>query len=485
MYKKSIFGQLFSFTVLVFIVSFFVIGTLLYSFLGEYLTERNEEDLNATAEKLAELTVSMRDNDSELFRRLYQYNINSISASVGAIIFILNESGQPVATSDNVKINIGPEFYQPALDGQNVKYIGNLGGFFNTTMLTVGQPIRMEDKIIGAVFLSLPVPEIHQIRTDVIKIFLFSVCFVVVVALVFIYLMSNRLTKPLKMLNNAAKSIANGEFERRVNLNVDNEIGELGDTFNAMAESIEQLETMRRSFVANVSHELRTPMTTITGFIEGILDGTIPPERHEQYLKIVLDESKRLSRLVNDLLDISRMEQGKFKMEPREFDINEMVRLSVIKMEKRITEKQIQLTVGFKTENQSVYADKDSIQRVLTNLLDNAVKFTPEGGFIDISTGLENGKVFVSIQNSGMGIAKNELKHVFDRFYKTDKSRSLDKTGVGLGLFIVKSIMQNHGENIWAESEPGEYARFNFTLKPADDKKPSGSRKAVRDAGEA
>ena len=236
-----------------------------------------------------------------------------------------------------------------------------------------------------------------------------------------------------------------------------------------MADSIEQLETMRRSFVANVSHDLRTPMTTIGGFVQGILDGTIPPEKQNQYLTIVLDETKRLSRLVNELLDISKMEQGSFTLELRDFNINEMIRLSVIKLEKRITEKNIQLSVSFQTEDQWVTADKDHIQRVLTNLMDNAIKFTQEGGFIDIRTGkTDRNKVFVSIQNSGIGIAHEDLAHVFDRFYKTDKSRSLDKNGTGLGLYIAKSIIKEHGETIWAESEPDEFTRFNFTLKPAE-----------------
>ena len=208
-------------------------------------------------------------------------------------------------------------------------------------------------------------------------------------------------------------------------------------------------------------------MTTITGFVEGIMDGTIPPEMQKQYLSIVLDESKRLSRLVTDLLDLSKMEQGEFPLEMREFDINEMIRLNIIKAEKRIMEKDIQLTVSFQRDSQRVMADKDSIQRVLTNLIDNAIKFTQNGGFMDVRTGVANGKTYVAIQNSGMGIAKNELNHVFDRFYKTDKSRSQDKSGAGLGLYIVKNIIQAHGETIWAESEPGEFARFNFTLKSA------------------
>ena len=162
------------------------------------------------------------------------------------------------------------------------------------------------------------------------------------------------------------------------------------------------------------------------------------------------------------------MEQGEFPLEMREFDINEMIRLNIIKGEKRIMEKDIHLSIGFQTDNLRVFADRDAIQRVITNLMDNAIKFTDEGGFIDIRTGLsDKNKVFVSIQNSGIGIEEQDLKHIFDRFYKTDKSRSLDKNGAGLGLFIVKSIMMAHGENVWAESQPGEFTRFSFTLPPA------------------
>lgn len=467
MFKKSIFGQLFSFTVLVFIISFCVIGTLLYGFLGEYLTERNEDELNSVADKLIEISLTDKE-DGSFLQKLYQLNINVIASSTGTFIIVLDENGATAATSgENITVTVKPEFTQSVLTGNTEKFIGNLGGLFNTTMLTVAKPMIADGKVSGAVFVNLPIPEIHRIRSDVIRIFLLCVCFVVLVALVFIYIMSNRLTKPIKELNLAAKSIAGGDFARRVSVQAENEIGELGENFNKMANSIEQLENMRRSFVANVSHELRTPMTTIIGFVEGIMDGTIPPEKHKQYLSIVLDESKRLSRLVTDLLDLSKMEQGKFPLEIRAFDLNEMIRLNIIKSEKRISEKDIQLTISFQAENQKVLADKDSIQRVLTNLIDNAIKFTPNGGFIDIRTGLANGKVFVAVQNSGAGIAKDELSHVFDRFYKTDKSRSQDKSGAGLGLFIVKNILQSHGENIWAESEPGEYTRFNFTLKPA------------------
>ncbi len=318
-------------------------------------------------------------------------------------------------------------------------------------------------------------------RIEVLKIFVFNVAFVAVFVAIFVYLISKRITKPLSELTSAAKSIAGGDFKRRVNIDTENEFSELGDTFNNMADSIEQLENMRSSFIANVSHDLRTPMTTIIGFVEGIMDGTIPEEKRQWYLSIVLDESRRLSRIVTDLLDLSKLEQGSFNIEPREFDINELMRLSIIKFEKRITEKNISLTVGFETENMRVDADKDAIQRVITNLFDNAIKFTPEGGFIDVNTGVKDGSAYVSIQNSGLGIEKKDLMHIFDRFYKSDKSRSLDKNGAGLGLYIVKSIIQAHGERVWAESEPGEFTRFSFTLARANEKKKNDDKKLIEE----
>lgn len=470
MRKRGIFGQLFALVTMVIMFSFFIIGTFLYGFLGDFLTKQNEEDLTVTANRLVTFTMELAKVQPDILKETYQANIDVIASSTETSIVIINGEGEVVvASGEKSDFQIKREYVNGILNGKSVKYTGNLGGLFNTTMLTVGVPMQSGDNVFGGVILSMPVPEIDQLRADIIVRFGIIAAVVFFFAVMFTYIISKRITRPLKTLNNAAKSIALGDYEKRVELDVQNEIGELGETFNYMTDAIERHESARSSFLANVAHELRTPMTTITGFVEGIMDGTIPGEKHEQYLQIVLDESKRLSRLVNDLMDMNKLEQGKFNLEMREFDINEMIRLHIIKMEKRITDKNINLTVNFESDSLRVMADKDSIQRVLINLVDNAIKFTQEGGFIDIRTGLANGKAFVTIQNSGQGVDAEDIKHIFDRFYKSDKSRSLDKTGMGLGLYIVKSIVQAHREKIWAESEPGEFTRFNFTLKPASE----------------
>ena len=471
MFKKSIFSQLFFYTTIAILFGFIVMGVLMYGLLGNYLSASKEGELFAIAESWADFTekLALRTNTYE--RENYQMYIDALSHSTDTSVVVLNTDGRVMAaTSNNTNFSIKREFYEDVMHGQKVQYVGTLGGLYETTSLTVGVPIHYNDEnaIIGGVFVSLAMPEINELRSGIIKIFLFAVSLVLIITLIIIFSTSSRITRPLKALNNASKAIADGHVERRVALTEQNEIGELGDSFNKMAESIEHLEDMRRNFIANVSHDLRTPMTTISGFVGGILDGTIPPEKHEQYLSIVLDETKRLSRLVTDLLDLSKLEQGNFNLEIRELNINELLRLSIIKSEKRITDKDIQLTVNFESDDQWVLADKDSILRVLTNLLDNAIKFTEPGGFMDIRTGMtDKNKVFVTIQNSGIGIDKDDLIHVFDRFYKSDKSRSLDKNGTGLGLYIVKNIIKSHGETIWVESEPDSYTRFNFTLTPA------------------
>ncbi|MBR4874559.1 MAG: HAMP domain-containing histidine kinase [Clostridia bacterium] len=472
MKHKSFYQHLFKMIVLLFLISFTVVGTLLFGFVGRHLTIQREKELKNIAGQIINFTVYMARTEQKLPADAYRMNLDAVAQSTGTEIFVLDGNGRLVATSaETFGGNIKSDITKDVLDGKIVTYRGTLSGIIKGEALTVAVPIEYMDTVVGGVVVSIPTPEVTKLRIEVLKIFIINGIIILALSAIFVYFLSKRISKPLSELNEAAKSIAGGDFKKRVSVSAENELSELGETFNHMAESIEQLENMRSSFIANVSHDLRTPMTTIIGFVEGILDGTIPEDKHKWYLSVVLDESKRLSRIVTDLLDLSKLEQGSFNIEKREFDINELVRLNIIKFEKRITEKNIRLSVGFQSDGLKVYADKDAIQRVLTNLLDNAIKFTSENGYIDINTGTNENNAFVSIENSGMGIEKKELLHIFDRFYKTDKSRSQDKNGAGLGLYIVKSIIKAHNEKIWAESEPGEFARFTFTLTPSGDNK--------------
>lgn len=470
--KRSIYVQLFTLVMSIFLISVILTGTLLFGFLGTYFTQSNEKKLTDIAHQVVDMTLKLKGVGQAASYAAYVNDLETIASTTGTEVFVFDHEAKVIASSvKGYSGTLKENFTQSILQGQTNTFKGSISGASRVSMLAVGKPIKYSDDVVGGVLVSIPMPQISQARSEIIGIFLRNMILVTLFAAVLVYFVAKRISKPITQLNEAAKSIAAGNFNQRVEVDDTGEIGELGETFNYMAESIEEFENTRNSFLANVSHDLRTPMTTITGFVQGILDGTIPEEKRDWYLSIVLDESKRLSRIVNDLFDISKLEQGNFNLEIRDFDINELTRLNIIKYEKRITDKDIQLSVEFERENLIVSADRDAVARVMTNLFDNAIKFTNEKGFIHIRVGTKNGKAYVSVENSGIGIAEEELLHIFDRFYKTDKSRSLDKNGAGLGLYIVKSIIQAHGERVWAESKQGEFARFSFTMKLADNKK--------------
>lgn len=296
------------------------------------------------------------------------------------------------------------------------------------------------------------------------RTFLAAAITTMLLSLVFIYVLSYHLSQPLRQMSNAAKKFAVGDFSARVNVSSQDEVGELALAFNHMADSLTASEGMRRSFIANVSHELKTPMTTIAGFVDGILDGTIPPERHRHYMNIVSMEVKRLSRLVQSMLSLSRIDNGELKLNCREFEMFSVIVNVLAGFEQKISAKNIEIKGLEDFVSLKVNADPDLMHQVIYNLIENAVKFTNENGFISFSAIETKYDITVAIENSGPGIPPEDIRYVFDRFYKTDKSRSVDKKGMGLGLFITKSIMRLHSGYIYVESEPDKYTRFTFKL---------------------
>ena len=278
-----------------------------------------------------------------------------------------------------------------------------------------------------------------------------------------VFFIARQMTRPLTAMAQAAASMARGDFAARAPEEGSREIMELSQAFNQMAAQLSSLEQSRRDFVANVSHELRSPITSVQGFAQGMLDGTIPPEQHQQYLQVITDETHRLSKLIASLLNLSRMESEETSLAYTDFDVNELARRVLISRMTQIDEKQLEIGVQFETDACFVHADADQIQQVIINLLDNAIKFTPEGGKITLTTRQEKDRVFLRVKDTGVGILPQDEPHIFDRFYKADKAHTVGK-GTGLGLAICARIMERHGQKIRLISGDGG-AEFEITLE--------------------
>ncbi|MBQ7364727.1 MAG: HAMP domain-containing histidine kinase [Clostridia bacterium] len=362
-----------------------------------------------------------------------------------------------------IATKIDANFLPTTSSGGELDGVGTLGVFEKEHYFHAVE-IVYYGEYIATVFVCIPTSVVKQPIRAIIRLVAYVSFGVMCLALLASYQISKRITNPLAKMAAAAKAFAEGDFTVRVPVTGHDEVSEFGVIFNEMAESLERSEKTRNDFVANVSHDLRSPMTSITGFIDGMLNGVIPPEQHEHYLRIVLSETKRLSRLVTTLLDISRIQAGERKFRMTNFDICEMARQILISFENRIEEKALDVQFTLDEDRMYVLADMDSIYQVLYNLCDNAVKFSKDGGKIALFVSENSGVITVSVFNEGEGIAEEDLVFVFDRFYKADKSRGIDKSGTGLGLYISKKIIEAHKEKIWVESESHVSCTFSFTL---------------------
>jgi len=476
---KSIFSKIMWANIAIIILSFALTATLTYNLLGNYAVNQKAEVLLAVAPRISSATVSLQvDNRGGVYDRVYADNLEVFSNITGSSIFIVNHLGEPYKQMSTLggDVAIPQNYIDSALKGNIVQEIGHIKGL-NDPVLTVGYPIENRGENIGGVFLVSTMPYLDFNRVSSFRLFVVIGGVVFPFAFIIMYFLSKRMTNPLKRMTRAAKSIASGNLKERVYVDTSDEIGQLATTFNYMADSLVKQDDIQSSFIANVSHELRTPMTTISGFVENILNGTIPPERQNEYLQITLDETKRLARLVSDMLDISKISAGQFSLDIKPFDIAEMIRLTVIKFETAIDEKHLDLSIDFEHESIAVLADKDAVSRVITNLMDNAIKFSDPSSQINIKVFTKSKKACIAIQNEGMGIEPEDIESVWDRFFKSDKSRNEHKKGAGLGLYMVKNLLHMHGENIVVRSvdildseyggnpnHPARRTTFMFTL---------------------
>lgn len=337
-----------------------------------------------------------------------------------------------------------------------------LKGNDNSKLGTYIKPIYSNDQLDG--YIIMIEKEMINAKHTIIIIWVAVILAVIVAAAIVKYFAQLLVVEPIEEINNAAKRLAKGDVTKRVEVIGNNEIGELAQAFNSMAQSIEESDNIRKEFISNVSHELRSPITSIRGFIGGILDGVIPRDRENYYLKIVYDEIDRLARLVNDLLDISAMEAGKFNLNISEFDINQTVSLCILNLESKIKNKNLNVKAIFHEKRCFAIGDRDRILQVITNLLENAIKYSNDNGQIEVNITNKGDKIFVSIFNSGEIISEEDINHIWDRFYKSDKSRT-NKISTGLGLSIVRLILSQHNQDIWVNNVDDKGVKFTFTLE--------------------
>ncbi|MCD3295781.1 sensor histidine kinase [Clostridium botulinum] len=468
MRKKGLFSKMVATYSLIIAMSFIILASFLSFWFEGYFLNQRKEQLLGEAQILSNAAVQYLQGNSSLDKTndILEY----VSNYAGMDILLFDRYGYVYAASNpKHKKFIGNQILTEELKSLrkgNFIEKRDLDSRFNKRYI-YDVPVFYKGVFQGVLGFSTSMELIHAPLRKVYQIIWISAMFAIVFSSIIIYCFSQRIIiKPLEQINSAADKISKGEVHKRVQVQSGDEIGALANSFNSMAKSLEEVEENRRVLISNVSHELRSPITSIKGFIGGILDGVIPKEKENYYLSVAYEEIQRLTRLINDLLDLSSIEAGKFVLNVKEEDINEIIRLSIIKFETVIKSKKINVEVWLDDERLSVLVDRDKIIQVITNLIDNAIKYGKEEGNIEIRTKVKGQKVFVSVYNDGPNISKEDGKYIWDRFYKGDKSRTL-KVSTGLGLSIVRRIVTQHGGDIWFENKENKGVIFTFTLKKA------------------
>ena len=469
---KSTFGRSFSVFAGILLVALTVLGGSFQMMVQDFLTDTTFDSLEQDAQIIADLAASYMEDDS-LSGREFLMNLDIASKVSGSDAVICNSDGKVTICSDSLfgckhmGLYVNEEYLQKVLSQGSDRATGLIKGLYSEERFLVALPVTAADGDTGIIIVSSPSASVNQVLTKISNIFLTTAVCVILVSVAAVSFFARRESKPLQEMAKVANAFGHGNLEARVKIeeSYSEEVEELALAFNNMACSLQKSEYRRQEFVANVSHELKTPMTTISGYVDGMLDKTIPEDKWPHYLQIVSDETKRLSRLVRSMLDISQLQsEGGIPDEKKiHFDLEDCCGSVLITFEKKIEDKGLNVEVDMPEHPVYTFANEDYITQVIYNLIDNAVKFCPTGKTLGLKIREGGAKVYVSVSNEGDTIPPEELPLVFDRFHKLDKSRSQNRDGWGLGLYIVKTIVCSHGENISVTSRDGK-TEFTFTL---------------------
>ena len=463
---RTIYWQNFLLTASVVMLTLALLGSAFFALTYSYAIDERSEQMQSKATVVSHMVSSYMENGSLTgLRELADFASNVTDAE----FLICNSDGNLLLTTDTTLVNrvltVPQDVAEGAMSDDTYAVRTTLGDIYEDTHFVVGVPIVSEGATVGFVLAVTGARALTTMWRTFIGLFFMTAVTVLLLSFVVSAWVSMRQSRPIHEMAEATRRFAEGNFDVRMhNYEGVTEISELAESFNNMADSLQETERQRREFIANVSHELKTPMTTIAGYTDGILDGTIPPEQEQQYLRIISDEARRLSRLVRNMLDVARLkDQGIPPDKLTDFDICEEASQALLSFEQRINQKHLNVDIDMPEFGLTVHAFADAVSQVIYNLLDNAVKFIDDGGTLSIHARQQGGKAVVSIANTGPTIDPAELPLIFDRFHKTDKSRSTDRDGVGLGLYIVKTIVLAHGEDIYVTSRDGK-TEFTFTM---------------------
>ena len=474
--KNSLFWRMFLAFMAALVVTISVLSFTMVALMRAERQEALEAEVRVQARDLAQL-MQVRDvtafwsfDPSAASSAAVNRKIDEIQETYDAAVWLVNASGYAVilnggqVSEETLRDERVIEQIKRVLSGEELRQQGLVGA----QVVSIGVPWRnmTNTTVLGAVLLNVSVQSLAVDYSDLIRYSVLAGVIALTLGAILTLLIARRQSRPIRQINEAVQAFAHGDFDRRVTIQGTDEAAQLAQSFNSMAEEIGRLDQSRKSFVANVSHELRSPMTCIQGYVQGMLDGTIREDEREKYLGTVLSETQRLTKLVSELLDLSRFESGKLPLEKTRFDIDELLLNIMFKYERRIEDKGIDVEISFKEQPCFVLADSARITQVITNLVDNAVKFAAEKGQIVIWTHVVDNLCYVTIKNDGAGIPAEDLPFVFERFYKVDKAHT-SGGGTGLGLAIAKRIVEQHGQSISVTSAGG-MTSFVFTLERAE-----------------
>ncbi len=448
------------------IFGFIIVSTFVPNMTKEHLIREKAESFYAEATLIAN-TYAGGLYTSETNLETVKTQLDSLAIYMSSIIRIINPSGRLVLDTNtplNVENVVMIENFDPTITSGSYYIIGDFFGNFDSDVLTVFAPITSNYKVKGYVVIHCDMNDIQNSCNNLLNISYITLIILFLLSLIILIFFTEIVYVPLRKITYATEQYASGNMHYEFQVESEDEIGYLAACLNYLASEIARSEDDQKKFVANVSHDFRSPLTSIRGYLEAMLDGTIPPELHHKYLNIVLNETDRLTKLTNSLLTLNNLNTKGMLLDRTDFDINQVIRNTAASFEGTCLSKTIAIEMVLTEDVMYINADMGKIQQVLYNLIDNAIKFSHHNSVIKIETSEKKNKLFVSVKDTGIGIPKEDLKLIWDRFYKSDLSRGKDKKGTGLGLSIVKEIINAHGEHINVISTPGVGSEFIFSL---------------------